>query len=104
MPTKLFVGSLSFDTTDESLREAFAAHGSVVSAVVIRDRDSNRSRGFGFVEYENADEAKTAISELDGKEVDARVVHVSLAQERTERPRSSEQNRDHREQNQQNRW
>lgn len=88
MATKLFVGSLSYNTTDAGLEEAFAAVGTVTSAKVIIDRDSNRSKGFGFVEMANDDEAKTAIEQLNGKELDGRAIIVTEARPREDRPRS----------------
>jgi len=87
MSTKLFVGSLSFNTTDDSLQAAFAEFGKVVSANVIVDRDNNRSKGFGFVEFETAEEAQAAVTGLDGKDVDGRAIHVSIAKPREDRPR-----------------
>lgn len=86
MATKLFVGKLSFDTTDDSLKTGFAAYGTVVSAAVIMDRDSGRSKGFGFVEMETAEAAKAAIDALDGKEFEGRSIVVSIAKPREERP------------------
>jgi len=86
MSTKLFIGGLSFNTTDDSLRAAFEAFGAVSSASVITDRDTNRSKGFGFVEMDNDEEAQAAIKELDGKELDGRAVAVSVAKPREERP------------------
>ena len=81
MGKKLFVGSLSWDTNDQGLREAFASYGEIVEATVITDRDSGRSRGFGFVTFtedESADAAKTA---LDGTELDGRTIRVDVARE-----------------------
>lgn len=86
MATKLFVGKLSFDTTDDSLKTGFATYGTVVSAAVIMDRDSGRSKGFGFVEMETAEAAKAAIDALDGKEFEGRSIVVSIAKPREERP------------------
>ena len=63
----IFVGNLSFDTRDESLRHAFSAYGAVQSAQVVMDRESGRSRGFGFVEMPNEDEGRRAISALNGQ-------------------------------------
>jgi len=83
---KLFVGSLSFNVTDESLAEAFAAAGTVVSAKVITDRDSGRSKGFGFVEMSSEAEAKAAIQMFAGKELDGRTLTVNVAKPMTERP------------------
>lgn len=85
MATKLFVGSLAFAVTDDELRDAFAAFGTVTSAKVIIDRDTNRSKGFGFVEMENDEEAKKAIDELNGKEISGRAVVVNEA--RPQEPR-----------------
>jgi RNA recognition motif-containing protein len=82
MATKLFVGSLSYNTTDASLEEFFAAFGKVTSAKVIMDRDTNRSKGFGFVEMESDEEAKAAIAGLDGKELDGRPIAVNEARPR----------------------
>ena len=86
MATKLFVGKLSYDTTDDSLREAFAQYGTVVSAQVIKDRDSNMSKGFAFVEMDKPEEAQAAINNLDGKELDGRTIAVSVARPRESRP------------------
>lgn len=91
MATKLFIGKLSFNTTDESLQALFAQYGNVVSANVAKDRDNNnRSKGFGFVEMENDDDAQKAISELDGKSFEDRIIVVNVARPREDRP----QNRD----------
>lgn len=87
MAIKLFVGSLSWGVTDDMLSEFFAQAGTVTSAKVIMDRDSGRSKGFGFVEMSSDDEAKKAIDELNGKELDGRAVNVSEARPREERPR-----------------
>lgn len=83
---KLFVGSLSFNTTNESLAEAFAAAGTVISATIITDRDSGRSKGFGFVEMSSDEEAQKAIQMFNGKELDGRNLTVNLAKPMTERP------------------
>ena len=87
MATKLFVGSLAWTTTDDGLKDFFSAAGTVTSASVIIDRDSNRSKGFGFVEMSSDEEAKKAIDELNGKELDGRAIVVSEARPREERPR-----------------
>lgn len=79
---KLFVGGLPFSTTDDELKDAFAAYGNVSYAKVITDRETGRSRGFGFVEFDNDDEGKAAIDGLDGKELGGRTIHVSQARER----------------------
>ncbi|MEK7122904.1 MAG: RNA-binding protein [Patescibacteria group bacterium] len=86
MAKKLYVGNLSYNTTDDSLRAAFAAYGTVTSASVLSDRMTGRSRGFGFVEMENDEEALTAISALDGKDLDGRQIRVNEARPREERP------------------
>ncbi len=83
---KLFVGGLPFSTTDEELQQFFAQSGTVASAVVIKDRDSGRSKGFGFVEFESDDEGKAAEQGLNGKELGGRTITVSQARPRTERP------------------
>lgn len=92
MATKLFVGKLSFNTTDESLKTLFSTYGNVISAVVATDRDSNRSKGFGFVEMENEDDAKKAIAELDGKEFEDRIIIVNVARPKEDRPRQDRGN------------
>jgi RNA recognition motif-containing protein len=83
---KLFVGSLSFNTTDETLAEVFAAAGTVVSAKIIIDRDSGRSKGFGFVEMSTEEEAQAAIQMFAGKELEGRTLTVNLAKPMAERP------------------
>ncbi|HEY5152577.1 MAG TPA: RNA-binding protein [Candidatus Saccharimonadales bacterium] len=87
MATKLFVGSLAWATNDDSLKDFFAAAGTVVSASVIMDRETNRSKGFGFVEMSSEEEAKAAVDQLNGKELDGRAVVVSEARPREDRPR-----------------
>jgi len=79
MATRLFIGSLSYTVTDDELKDAFAAFGTVVSAKVIMDRETGRSKGFGFVEMSNDDEAQAAIKGMDGKEIGGRAVGVSEA-------------------------
>jgi RNA recognition motif-containing protein len=79
MATRLFVGSLSYGVTDDQLKEAFEAAGTVVSAKVIMDRETNRSKGFGFVEMGSEEEAAAAVKLLDGKEINGRSVVVSEA-------------------------
>ncbi len=80
MSKKLFVGSLSWDTNDEGLRNAFGAHGEISEAVVISDRDTGRSRGFGFVTFEDDEAADKAIAALNGTELDGRTIRVDVAQ------------------------
>ncbi|MDR0397735.1 MAG: RNA-binding protein [Candidatus Nomurabacteria bacterium] len=84
MQQNLFIGSLSYDTTDDSLKAFFESVGEVKSARVITDRDSGRSRGFGFVEYEDSENNQKAIDELNGKSLDGREITVSLAQPKGE--------------------
>lgn len=84
MAMKLFVGNLSFETTDEDLKAAFASAGSCVSASVIKDRLTGKSRGFGFIEMSSDDEAKRAIAELNGRDLKGRAISVNEARERSE--------------------
>ncbi|TMQ17308.1 MAG: RNA-binding protein [Candidatus Rokuibacteriota bacterium] len=79
MAVKLFVGGLSFSTSNDRLREVFAAVGSVESAAVVTDRDTGRSRGFGFVEMATPEDAEQAISKLNGTSVDGRTIQVERA-------------------------
>ena len=85
MSKKLFVGGLSWGTTDQGLRSAFEQYGEVTDAKVITDRESGRSRGFGFVTMSQDSEASEAMSNLDGQELDGRTVKVNEAQERQNR-------------------
>jgi cold-inducible RNA-binding protein len=82
MSTNIYVGNLTFDTDSAQLESLFAQHGQVTSAQVIMDRDTGRSRGFGFVEMASSEEAQAAISTLDGKDMDGRQLTVNLAKER----------------------
>ena len=82
MGKKLYVGNLGYGVTGEDLEKLFAAHGTVESAQVIMDRDSGRSKGFGFVEMSSAGEAQAAIAALNGKEVDGRALTVNEAKPR----------------------
>jgi cold-inducible RNA-binding protein len=86
MQNKLYVGSLAFSVTDEELSELFAQAGTVQSAKVITDRDSGRSKGFGFVEMSSDAEAQAAIQMLHGKEVSGRQIVVNIAKPMTDRP------------------
>lgn len=79
---KLYVGNLSFNTSESQLRELFEAHGQVSSASLVMDRDTGRPRGFGFVEFSNDDEARAAINALNGKNVDGRDLTVNEAKPR----------------------
>ena len=87
MATKLFVGSLAYSATDDDLAAFFAAAGEVVSAKVIIDRDTNRSKGYGFVEMASDDEAKAAIDQLNGKDLNGRPVAVNEARQQAPRDR-----------------
>ena len=78
MSTKLFVGSLPWSVNDKTLQQTFEAHGTVVSAKIITDRDTGRSRGFGFVEMENPTDAEKAIRSLNNSELDGRNIVVTL--------------------------
>lgn len=85
MATKLYVGNLTYGVTNTDLENMFAPHGSVQSAQVIMDRDTGRSKGFGFVEMSTSAEAQAAISTLHGKEVDGRQLTVNEARPREDR-------------------
>ena len=84
MALKLFVGNLSFETSDEDLKAAFATAGTPVTASVIKDRLTGKSRGFGFVEMSSDEEAKRAIAELNGRDLKGRAISVNEARERSE--------------------
>ncbi len=84
MGKKLYVGNLDYGVTDSALEQMFAAHGTVQSAQVIMDRDTGRSKGFGFVEMSNDQEAQNAIRELNGKQVEGRALTVNEARPKTE--------------------
>jgi RNA recognition motif-containing protein len=79
---KLYIGNLSFNTTEAQLRDLFAAHGEVASASLVMDRETGRPRGFGFVEFANDDHARAAISALNGRNVDGRDLTVNEARPR----------------------
>lgn len=82
MSNKVFVGGLSWNTDDRLLREAFEVHGTVVEASVVTDRDTGRSRGFGFVTFEDAAGAQASLEAMNGKELDGRALRVDLAADR----------------------
>jgi cold-inducible RNA-binding protein len=86
---KIYVGNLSYSVTSEDLRKAFEEYGTVDSAEVVIDRDTNRSKGFGFTELANDEEAKTAIAALNGKDMDGRSLNVSEARPKRTESRSS---------------
>ncbi len=82
MSKKLYVGNLAFQTSEDGLQSAFEDYGNVVSVAIITDRDTGRSRGFGFVEMDSAEDAAEAIRQLDGRDLDGRNLRVNEAQER----------------------
>jgi len=86
---KLYVGNLSYSTTDEDLRTAFGQYGTLDSVDVILDRNTGRSKGFGFIQMGNDEEAKAAIEGLNGKDLDGRSLNVNEARPREERPQRS---------------
>ena len=86
MNNKLFVGNLSFNTTENALNDAFAAHGTVTEANVMMDRTTNRPRGFGFVTMSTEEEAQKAIAALNGAQLDGRAITVNIARPREDRP------------------
>ncbi|MDP2365949.1 MAG: RNA-binding protein [Ignavibacteria bacterium] len=83
MSTKLFVGSLPWSVSDEKLKETFEKHGTVLSAKIITDRETQRSRGFGFVEMESSSDASNAIKALNETEIDGRNIVVNEAKARS---------------------
>jgi cold-inducible RNA-binding protein len=82
MPKKLFVGGLSWNTSDDGLRDCFSAFGNVSEAKVVNDRETGRSRGFGFVTFGVDDDARKAVSALDGSVLDGRTIRVSEAEDK----------------------
>ena len=86
MSTKLFVGNLSFNATQDQLQEMFGAHGAVLEVDLIKDKFSGRPRGFGFVTMESKEGAEAAVKALNGKEIDGRALTVNEARPREERP------------------
>lgn len=86
MSTKLFVGNLSFQTTENELQDTFAAHGTVLEANLMMDRATGRPRGFGFVTMSTPEEAQKAIEALNGKNIGGRPLTVNIARPREERP------------------
>jgi RNA recognition motif-containing protein len=85
MAKKIYVGNLSFSTTEDSLSDTFGQFGEVVSAVIVTDRYTGRSRGFGFVEMDDENAADAAITALDGKELDGRNLRVNVANSKPRR-------------------
>ena len=96
MNAKLYISNLSYNTTEDSLKAAVEEVAPVESARIITDRETGRSRGFGFVELKNADDLQKAIEALNGKDVDGREIRVAEAQERAPRPQGGGYNRDNR--------
>ena len=86
MAKKLFVGGLAWATTDDGLRQAFERFGQVAEAKVIMDRETGRSRGFGFVSFNDDGQGSAAMQEMDGGQLDGRTIKVNEAQERAPRP------------------
>ena len=86
MSDKLFVGNLSFNTTENDLQDAFAAHGTVIETNLMMDRATGRPRGFAFVTMGSPEEAQKAINAMNGKELDGRALTVNIARPREERP------------------
>jgi RNA recognition motif-containing protein len=86
---KIYVGNLPWSATDASLQEAFSAFGEVTSASVVTDRETGRSRGFGFIEMEDGADADKAIRELDGRDLDGRAMRVNEARPKERRERSN---------------
>ncbi len=93
MGNKLYVGGLSYQTSQQALQDLFAQAGSVATATIITDRETGRSKGFGFVEMSTEEEAQNAISMFNGKEFDGRTLTVNEARPQEERPRSGGFNR-----------
>lgn len=85
--TNIYVGNLSFDATEEDIRQAFAAYGDVESVNIIKDRETGRSRGFAFVEMPDSEQAKEAIDKVNLAEIAGRAVSVNEARPKTDRPR-----------------
>jgi RNA recognition motif-containing protein len=93
MDSKLYVGNLSYDTTEDGLRAKFAESGTVVSVEMIKDRDTGRMKGFAFITMSTQEEAENAIKMLNGKMLDNREIKVNIARPREERPRKSYNNK-----------
>ena len=87
MSMKLYVGGLAYSVTEKELEDLFAEQGAVVSAMIIKDRDSGQSKGFGFVEMADVKEGQNAIKELNGKELSGRAIMVNQARPQEDRPR-----------------
>ncbi|TGM03786.1 RNA-binding protein [Leptospira barantonii] len=96
MSSKLFVGGLSWSTTDQTLRQVFEAHGAIQEANIVVDRETGRSRGFGFVTFIDSNSAKAALSELNGKDLDGRNIVVSVAEDKSKFDRNRSNNKKNR--------
>ncbi len=94
MSQNLFIGSLAYATTDDSLKAFFETIGEVASARVVTDRETGRSKGFGFVEFTDEANNQKAVDQLNGKELDGRAINVSLARPKEDRPRRDFNNND----------
>ena len=86
----IYVGNLSYNMTDDDLEKLFSAFGTVSESKIVIDRDTDRSKGFGFVEMPNQAEGDEAISQLDGKEIDGRVIKVNVAKPKVDKPRRNQ--------------
>lgn len=95
METKLYVGNLAYSATEDDLRTLFARAGTVQSVALIKDRETGRSKGFGFVEMSTQEEAQRAITMFHGQQFMERALTVNIARPREERPRSFDRNRGH---------
>jgi RNA recognition motif-containing protein len=89
MSTNLFIGSLAYATTDDSLKAFFETVGEVASARVVTDRDTGRSKGFGFVQFTDEANNQKAVDQLNGKELDGRAINVDIARPKEDRPRGN---------------
>jgi len=87
MSQKIYVGNLNYGTTEDALTSAFSQYGEVLSSVIIKDRYTEQSKGFGFVEMADADAANAAIATLNGKEIDGRRVRINVAEDKPRSPR-----------------
>ena len=92
MNNKLYIGGLAYSVTDEDLNSLCSQHGSVESATVVKDRDTNNSRGFGFVEMSTQEEAEKAIQALNGTDLQGRTIMVNVAKPREDRQRGGGRN------------
>ena len=104
MGNKVFVGSLSWNTDETGLRQAFSQFGEIVEARVISDRETGRSRGFGFVTFNNPEEAQKAIEEMNGRSLDGRAIKVNEAQDKPRAPRGGGNGRFNENMNHGNQW